>query len=92
MTEFEVQVQICNLCDSLLRNINDNFKNVSFDILGNGNIQVKIILENQSEEEDEYIDDISAEFSATQESNIVEKFEVVTDNTEPRTYIVYNRE
>ena len=33
--EIEVKYQACNLSDSLHRNINDNFKSVSFEILDN---------------------------------------------------------
>lgn len=91
MNEF-IEIQICNLVSSLIRNINDNFINVSFDVLENGCIQVKIILKNLTNAEKEYIDDISGEFEATQEKNIVERFEITTEkNSIPRKYVVYNR-
>lgn len=91
MNEF-IAIQTCNLVSSLVRNINDNFINISFDVLENGYIQVKIILENLTNAEKEYIDDISGEFEATQEKNIVAKFEITTEkNSISRKYIVYNR-
>lgn len=91
MNEF-IEIQICNLASSLIRNINNNFINISFDVLDNECIQVKIILGNLTNTEKKYIDDISAEFEATQEKNIVEKFEITTEKDSiPRKYVVYNK-
>ena len=64
MMEIEVKYQVCNLCNALCRNNNDNFKSVSFEIIDNGSIQTKIVLSEFSEQEEEYIDDLIAEFSA----------------------------
>ena len=63
--------QASNLCDALIRNINDNFISVSFDLLGNNDVLVKIILELRTQREDDHIDDIMAEMSARQESNCI---------------------
>ncbi|NDV60166.1 hypothetical protein [Bacteroides sp. 519] len=90
--DFITQVQICQLADSLIRNINDNFLNVSFDILDDGFIQIRIILEKYTDIEDDYINDIGGEFSAVQGSNIVKKIEVTTcKQASPRGYVVYSR-
>lgn len=69
--EIEVKYQACNLCDALCRNINDNFESVSFEIIDNGDIQTKIVLSELTEQEEDYIDDLIAEFSALQERNCV---------------------
>jgi hypothetical protein len=69
--ENEIKYQSCNLVDALCRNINDNFKSVSFEILEKGNIQIKIVLTKLTKTEEEYIDDLIAEFSAMQERNCV---------------------
>jgi hypothetical protein len=92
MREIEIKYQVCNLCDALHRNINDNFKSVSFEILRNGDIQIKIVLEKLTEAEEGYIEDISAEFSAKQQRDCVLKpaVEVGTD-IPPLKYTVYQR-
>ncbi len=69
----EIKYQSCNLCDALHRNINDNFESVSFDILDNGEIQVKIVLEKKTTIEEEYIDDIIAEYSSMQKNDCILK-------------------
>lgn len=90
MTEIEVKYQACNLSDALHRNINDNFENVSFEILGNGDIQIKVILNKKTEIEDDYIEDISTEFSAKQQTNCVLKPLVeIGENRLPFKNIVY---
>lgn len=66
-----VMYQSSNLCDALIKNVNDNFISVSFDILGNNDVLVKIILESKTQREDDHIDDIMAEMSARQESNCI---------------------
>lgn len=89
--EIEVKYQTCNLCDALHRNINDNFKSVSFEILDNGDIQAKIVLSKLTEQEEQYIDDLVAEFSALQVRNCVLKPAVVIGNSPPFRNIVYQK-
>lgn len=90
MKDLEIKVQACNLSESLVRNINDNFLNISFDLLNNGNIKVKIILDKLTEIEKEYINEISGEFESKQLSDIVEEFEISTEkNSVPLRNIVY---
>ncbi len=74
-----IKVLSCRLLISLLRNINDNFESISFDLKENGDIQVKVILSQIGDCEKELIEDIEAEFTATQEEDIVLPF-LVTDN------------
>ena len=71
MMDIETKYQACNLCDALHRNINDNFESVSFEILNNGNIQTKVVLQRITKIEADYIEDILAEFSAKQQTNCV---------------------
>lgn len=89
--EIEVKYQACNLCDALCRNINDNFESVSFEILDNGDIQTKIVLSELTEQEEEYIDDLIAEFSALQERNCILKPIVDIGNSPPLQNIVYQK-
>jgi hypothetical protein len=90
--EIEVKYQACNLCNALCRNINDNFKSVSFEIFNNGDIHIKIILEKRTEIEDEYINDMSAEFEASQQTNFVTTIEVeVKTDSPPLQNIVYQK-
>lgn len=72
----EIIYQTCNICNALLRNINDNFESVSFDFLINDEILVKVVLEKRTEVEDNYIEDLITEFAALQESNRVKKPQV----------------
>jgi hypothetical protein len=87
----EEKYQACNLCDALCRNINDNFESVSFEILGNSDIQIKIVLSNMTQQEEEYIDDLIAEFSALQESNCVLRPIIEIGYSLPLKYIVYQK-
>lgn len=89
--EIEVKYQTCNLCDALHRNINDNFESVSFEILDNGDIQVKIVLSELAEQEEEYIDDLIAEFSVLQEKNCVLKPIVEIGVSPPLQNIIYQK-
>lgn len=91
MMEIEVKYQTCNLCDALHRNINDNFESVSFEILDNGDIQTKIVLMELTGQEEEYIDDLIAEFSALQERNCVLKPIVEIGDSPPLKNIVYQK-
>lgn len=89
--EIEVKYQACNLSDALCRNINDNFESVSFEIIDNGDIQTKIVLSELTEQEEEYIDDFIAEFSALQERNCILKPIVNIGNSPPLQNIVYQK-
>lgn len=89
--EIEVKYPACNLSDALCRNINDNFESVSFEIIDNGDIQTKIVLSELTEQEEEYIDDLIAEFSALQERNCILKPIVDIGNSPPLQNIVYQK-
>lgn len=90
--EIEVKYQACNLCDALHRNINDNFISVSFDVLRGGNLLVKIILAKRTTVEDDYIYDMSVEFSAAQQRDCVRKVQVeIGENHKPLRNLVYQR-
>jgi len=89
--EIEEKYQACNLCDALCRNINDNFESVSFEILDNGDIQTKIVLVELTEQEEEYIDDLIAEFSAVQIGDWVLKPIVKIGDSPPLKNIVYQK-
>lgn len=91
MIEIEVKYQACNLCDAICRNINDNFESVSFEITDNGDIQTKIVLSELTEKEEEYVDDLIAEFSAKQENDCILKPIVDIGNSPPLQNIVYQK-
>lgn len=87
-----INVQKSILVDALARNINDNFINVSFDLLKNRHIHIRIILEKCTESEEEYLEDISGEFEASQEADILDKYEIIQDKSiKPLRHVVYNR-
>lgn len=87
--KIEIKYQACNLCDSLHRNINDNFKSVSFEILEDGNIQTKIVLKILTEQEKEYINDLIAEFSAKQKTNCILKPIIAIGDSLPLENVVF---
>jgi hypothetical protein len=90
--ELYIAYQSCNLSQALLRNINDNFISVSFSVLMTGEILVKIVLEQQSEKELEYIDDLMAEFSSIQTLNCVLPVNVhIGLDILPSEHLVYTR-
>ncbi len=91
MIEVEVRYQACNLCDAICRNINDNFESISFEIIDNGDIQIKIILSALTQQEEDYIDDLIAEFSAKQENDCVLKPIVDIGNNSPLKNLVYQK-
>lgn len=91
MIEIEVRYQACNLCDAICRNINDNFESVSFELTDNGDIQTKIVLSELTEQEEEYIDDLIAEFSVKQKNDCVLKPIVEIGNSPPLKNIVYQK-
>lgn len=94
MTNVEIKYQTCNLCDALHRNINDNFISVSFEILDNGDIQTKFVLSELTEQEEEYIGDLTAEFEAKQESDRVLRpiVKIGLSNNLPLRNLVYQKE
>ena len=88
----EIKYQACNLCESLLGNVNDNFVSVSFDFLRDGDIQVKIILEKRTEVEDVYIVDLIAEFASMQDQDCIRPPEIeVGLNELPLRNLVYQK-
>ena len=89
----EIQYQTCNLCYALLRNINDNFINVSFDFVDHDSIVVKVVLSKRTDVEDGYIDDMSAEFTALQQRfDCVRKIQVeVGKHHVPLQNLVYHK-
>ena len=68
----EIKFQTCNIGDAMLRNINNNFLSISFN-LENGDVQVKIIMEEKTIIEENYIDDFVTELAALQNSNCIKK-------------------
>lgn len=93
MTDIEIKYQACNLCDALHRNINDNFTSVSFEILGNGDIQIKFVLQSMTKDEEDFISDISGEFLAKQQRDCVLKPIVEVGTGIPSLkYTVYQKE
>lgn len=90
--DYYIKYQACNLCDSLHRNINDNFKSVSFEVLENGDVQTKIVLRKMTQVEEGFIEDISVEFSSKQQRDCVLKpiIEVGT-SIPPLKNIVYQQ-
>lgn len=87
-----IKYQACNLCSALLRNINDNFKSVSFEFINEDEIQIKIILHKRTGVEDDYIEDMITEFSSLQESNCVALPIVeVGNHRQPLQNLVYNK-
>ena len=89
----ELRYQACNLCDALHRNINDNFESVSFEIFDNGDVQAKVVLEERTENEEAYIDDMIAEFAALQETNCVRAAHIeVGKNMPPLKNVVYQKQ
>lgn len=89
--EIEVKYQACALNEALIRNINDNFESVSFEILDNGDIHTKIVLSELTEQEEEYIDDLMAEFSAKQENDCVLKPVIEVGDSPPLKNLVYQK-
>ena len=88
--DYEVKYQACNLSDALHRNVNDNFESVSFRLLNDGHIDLRIVLKSRTYTEDEYIEDITVEFSALQSTNCVNRAEIlVGKNNYPLENIVY---
>lgn len=87
--EIEVKYQTCLLNEALIRNINDNFESVSFEILDNGFIQTKIVLSEITELEEEYVDDLMAEFSAKQMENCVLRPVVEVGDSSPLKFLIY---
>jgi hypothetical protein len=88
----KVEYQTCNLSQAMIRNINDHFISVSFDFLKGGDINVRIILRQLTKNEENYIEDIMAEFSSSQKSNCVRSPEVlVGEDMLPLKNLVYKQ-
>jgi len=88
----EIKIKTSELCQAMVRNINDNFLSVSFAILLKKQIKIKIILLIQSNVEVELIYDLTAEFVALQTGYkiyppIVSSFE----NDLPLECIIFSR-
>lgn len=70
----------------------DNFRNVSLKILDNRKVQVKVILENRTKEEDAYMAGAGGEMEAVQHPHLIERFEVTTDlHAPPYELVVWSR-
>jgi len=89
--EIEVKYQACALNEALIRNINDNFESVSFEILDSGDIQTKIILSELTKQEEQYIDDFVSEFSAKQEKDCVLKPIIEIGDSQPLKNLVFQK-
>jgi hypothetical protein len=89
--EIEVKYQACLLNEALIRNINDNFESVSFEIFANGDIQTKVVLSELTEQEEEYIYDLMAEFTAKQVNDCVLRPIIEIGYSPPLRYIVYQK-
>jgi len=88
----EIKYQISNICNALLRNINNNFISVSFDFVSNDDTLVKVILEKKTEVEDDYIEDMIAELAASQQSDCVKKPQIEVGNQHtPLRNLVYQK-
>ena len=90
--EIEVKYQACALNEALIRNINDNFESVSFEIFENEDIQTKVVLSEMTEQEEECVDDLIAEFAAKQEKDCVLSPIIEIGGSPPLKYIVYQKE
>lgn len=88
MSEDELY-QMWNVSTALCRNINDNFRSVSFEILDNGDIQVKVVLSTRTEVEEEYIDDMSVEIAASDGLDRVLVPIIEVGNVVPLKNVVY---
>lgn len=89
MNNADVKYQTCNICDAMHRNVNGNFKSISFEILDGGDIQLKFVLYEKLIREEEYIDDLMTEFESMQESNCVLMPIIEVGNGLPLKNIVY---
>lgn len=88
----DIKYHTCCICDSLQKNINDNFVSVSFELYNNGKIKIRIILIIKSDVEDGYIEDIIAEYEAVQEKNYIQDVEIIVDKNQiPLENIVYKK-
>jgi len=77
MTESdEIRFQASCLCQALVRNINQNFVSVSFEVLYDGTILVRFGLSSRSQIEEELIEDAIAEFSSMQEVDCIRAPEI----------------
>ncbi len=89
--DIKIKYQAGNLIRSCCRNINDNFISVSFELKDNQDIQTKFIFYDYSEFEEEYVDDIIAEFSAMQESDCILPPIIEVEIGDPLENLVYSK-
>jgi hypothetical protein len=75
---YDVKLVFCSLCQAMLRNINNNFKSVSFDIF-NGNVKVKVVLFQIDDDDESLIKDMMAELSSMSETNNILTAQIETD-------------
>lgn len=88
---YEVKFQCINLRDALIRNLNDNFITVSFEIVDGGDVQTKFTLSAITETEMEYIEDIMAEFSLRQFKNTVLPPKIVLNSYSALENVVFSK-
>lgn len=90
MIDIKLKYQAGLLCGALHRNINDNFITVSFSMVDN-QINIKIVLEELTEKEEDYIDDLMAEFSVHQDRDCVFNPIIEVGDGQPLENVVYKR-
>lgn len=87
----EIKYHTRNICSSMLRNINDNFKNVSFRVDSKGYISLRIVLLNRTETEENYIEDMVGELSAFKDSERIKEVQIMVGNEHlPLENLVYS--
>lgn len=88
-TDYDIKLIYSNLCIALQRNLNQNFRSISFEILNDKNIQVKIILYNSSYAEEDLIEDFIGELAALSSNNNILPPIVTTRCEQPLKYLFY---
>jgi hypothetical protein len=88
----DIKYHACLLCDAMVRNINENFSCISFEILSGGDVQVQVILDIATSAEYEYIDDLMAEFTTMQQTDCVKTPKIeIGRNRVPLKNIVFRK-
>ena len=72
MNKENIESITIDLCYSMLGNINNNIKSVSFSCINEKEVTVKFILSSKSEFEDELIDDTICEFEVLRNSFLID--------------------
>lgn len=86
-----IKYHTCNICSSMLRNINDNFKSVSFRVESKGYISLRIVLLNRTETEEDYIEDLVGELSAFEGSEQIKEVQIMVGSDHlPLENLVYS--